>query len=273
MDFPMDPRIPALLQPLLQEYICLLERDTPGLVSAFYLVGSIALDAFNPRHSDVDFVAVLNRRADTGDQEQLLRVHRLVERKYPKWKMEGAYFQPDDLGRADDQVAPFLKYHDGKMEWCERFGLSSVTWWILKGQGIRVFGPPSQTLAITLDVDDLLRGQMENLNSYWAGWTRRPGRLAALLSDWGVQWTVLGVLRQFYTLHEQRIISKTQAGEYALACLPERWRRIVGEAIALRESSSRTYYLFRITRAVEAYNFLKYIIQSCNDDYVEAANL
>ena len=269
----MDPRIPVLLQPQLQEYTGLLEQNAPGLVSAFYLVGSIALDSFNPRHSDVDFVAVLSRRATPGDVEQILKVHRLLERQYPKWKMEGDYFQPDDLGRLDDQVAPFLKYHDGKLESCQCFGLSSVTWWILNDRGIRLFGPAPQTLAITVDMDDLLRGQIENMNSYWVSWTRRPGRLAALLSDWGVQWTVLGVLRQFYTLHERRIISKIQAGEYALACLPERWRRIVGEAIALREGSRRTYYLFRINRAVETYNFLKYIIQTCNNDYVEAPNL
>jgi hypothetical protein len=273
MDFPMDPRIPVLLQPQIQEYTGLLEQKAPGLVSAFYLVGSIALDSFNPRHSDVDFVAVLSRPVTPGDVEQILKVHRLVEGQYPKWKMEGDYFQPDDLGRPDDEVAPFLKYHDGKLEGCLHFGLCSVTWWILQNRGIAVFGPPLRKLGLTVDMDYLLHKQIENLNAYWASWIRRPGRLAALLSDWGVQWTVLGVLRQFYTLHERGIISKTQAGEYALTCLPERWRRIIGEAIALREGPRRTYYLFRITRAVETYNFLKYIIQTCNYDYAETPNL
>jgi len=217
-------------------------------------------------------VAVLSRPVISGDLEKMRKIHQVVERQYPKWKMEGVYFQRGDLGRLDDEVGRSPKYYDGKLEWCDHFVLSSVTWWILKEQGIPVFGPLPQSLPLTVNMDYLLREQRENLNSYWASWTRRPIRLAALLSDWGVQWTVLGVLRQYYTLHEQHIISKTRAGEYALACLPERWRRIVGEAIVLRESKQRTYYLSRITRAVEAYNFLKYIIRTCND-YVEAANL
>ncbi len=272
MDSLKDPRIPVLLKPLLQEYTCRLEQDAPGLVSAFYLVGSIALDAFNPRCSDIDFVAVLGRQAGPGVPEKLLEIHRFIEKQYPKWKMEGQYFQPSDLSCIDGEVSPFLNYHDGKLEWCRRFGLGPVTWWVLKEKGIPVFGPLPQELAITLDMDHLLKGQLENMNSYWANWTRRPVRLAALLSDWGVQWTVLGVLRQFYTLRERKIISKTEAGRYALGCLPERWQRIIAEAIAIRESPRRSQYGSKITRAVETYAFLKYIIRVCNHSE-EATNL
>lgn len=260
----MDPRLPDLLSPLLLEYTRQLEQNGPGLINAFYLVGSIALDAFNPRYSDIDFVAVLTRRASPGDQQKLLEIHRFIERQYPLWKMEGDYFQPSDLGRLDDEVGPFLKYHDGKLERRQRYSLGSVTWWILKTKGIALFGSPPQELAITVDMDRLLQGQLENLNSYWAYWTKRPVRWASLLSDWGVQWTVLGVLRQFYTLREQGIISKTEAGKYALGCLPERWQPIIVEAIALRESPRRSQYGLRITRAAETYGLLQYIIRVCN---------
>lgn len=272
MDFTIDPRIPDLLSPLLREYTRRLDQDAPGLVSAFYLVGSLALDAFNPRYSDIDFVAVFNRPASAGDYEKLLEIHRAVEGQYPQLKMEGEYFQASDLGRVDDEVSPFLNYHDGKLEWCRRLGLGPVTWWILKEKGIALFGPPVEELAITLDMDRLLQGQLENLNSYWAGWVNRPGRLAVLLSDWGVQWTVLGVLRQFYTLREHKIISKIEAGKYGLACLPQRWQPIIAEAIAMRGNPHRSLYRSRITRAVEAYAFLKYIIQVCNHS-LEASTL
>ena len=175
--------------------------------------------------------------------------------------MEGDYLPAADIGCLDDEGGPFLKYHDGKLEWSERFGLCSVTWWILKEKGIAVFGPSPWELALTVDMERLLQGQLENMNSYWATWISRPVRLATLLSDWGVQWTVLGVLRQFYTLRERQIVSKTEAGKYAMACLPQRWERIIAEAVALRESPPRSQYRSRILRAVETYGFLKYIIQ------------
>ncbi len=272
MDIAWPSRIPGLLEPLLQAFVKRLEQDAPGLVGAFYLVGSVALDAFNPQHSDIDFVAVLGRPAGAGDVEKLLEIHQSIERQYPKLKMEGQYFQPSDLGCIDDEVSPFLNYHDGKVEWRRRFGLGPVTWWILKEKGIAVFGPPPQGLALTVDMQRLLQGQLENLNSYWANWTRRPVRLASLLTDWGVQWSVLGVLRQFYTLRERKIISKTGAGKYALGCLPGRWQPIIAEAIAMRESPPHSQYRSRVTRAVETYRFLKYIIRICNHSE-EAANL
>jgi hypothetical protein len=241
-------------------------------VSAFYLVGSLALDAFNPRLSDIDFVAVLSRRATLADLAKLLEIHCVVEKQFPEWKMDGNYLQAADIGCLDGEVSPFLKFHDGKLEWCELFSLSSVTWWILKEKGIAVFGPLPKELAFTVDMDGLLRGQLENMNSYWARWTSRPVRLAALLSDWGVQWTVLGVLRQFYTLRERQIVSKTEAGKYAMACLPQRWVRIIAEAIALRERPPRSHYRSRFLRAFETHGFLKYIIQVCNHP-LEGSNL
>jgi hypothetical protein len=147
----------------------------------------------------------------------------------------------------------------------DRFELSSVTWWILKNHGIGVFGPPLQALNINVNLDQMIRVQCKNLNTYWASWTTRPGRILALLSDWGVQWTVLGVLRQFYTIHEHRITSKIKAGECALTCFPMPWHPLIREAIALRQTLSLTHYPSRIKRAYDALYFIRYVIQVCND--------
>lgn len=88
--------------------------------------------------------------------------------------------------------------------------------------------------------------------------------LALLLSDWGIQWAVLGVLRPFYTFRENDITSKEAAGQYALACLPVRWRPLVCEAISLREGSPALSYRSRLSRAIDARRFLKYIIRECS---------
>ena len=103
-----------------------------------------------------------------------------------------------------------------------------------------------------------------NLNSFWASYTRRPARVAALLTDWGIEWTVLGVLRQYYTFREHDITSKTGAGQYALSCLPARWHRLIREAIRIRDGSPPSRYRFRPGRAWEAFRFLQYIIAECN---------
>jgi hypothetical protein len=107
----------------------------------------------------------------------------------------------------------------------------------------------------------------ENLNSYWASWTKRPGRILALYSDWGIQWAVLGVLRQFYTFNERSITTKIRAGQYALGCLPGRWHKLIREAIDIRHGKKESAYRLRISRMIEAVIFLKYIIQLCNTSH------
>lgn len=260
----MDACIPSELHPLLQEYMNWAKQEMAGQVTAFYLVGSVALGEFIPRLSDIDFIAVLNSKASSTNFENIRRIHRKIEKNYP-WKMSGLYLQGQDLGRLDHRADPFPAYHDGRLAWSDHFELSSVTWWILKNHGIAVFGLPPQTLGITVDMEHLIRLQHKNLNTYWASWTTRPDRILVLLSDWGVQWTVLSVLRQFYTIRERKITSKIKAGEYALSCLPVRWHRIIRDAIILREAPKPDYHHSRIRRAKDTFDLIRYVIGTCNE--------
>jgi len=82
-----------------------------------------------------------------------------------------------------------------------------------------------------------------------------------MLSDWGIQWTVLGVLRQYYTFRENSITTKLGAAEYALASLPRIWHPLVQEAIDIRASEERLHYRSRLVRMMDAVKLIKYIIQ------------
>jgi hypothetical protein len=261
----LDPRIPLVLHPLLQDYISLANKEMKGKIAAFYLEGSVALGGFNERLSDIDFIAVLTRKSSTKDVEKIQGIHAALAQQYPRWHLSGIYFQHKDLGCHDNDVQPHLNYHDGKLKWSEQFSLSAVTWWILKNKGITVFGSPADSLPYTVDMDYLIRTQQENMNIYWASWTTRLDGLLGLLSDWGVQWTVLGTLRQYFTIQERQLTTKVKAGEYGLEHLPDRWHRIIQEAISLREPEPKSLYRSRLKRAIETYRFLKFIIQTCNE--------
>jgi hypothetical protein len=259
----INARIPPILHPLLQEYTQRVNQQLPGQITAFYLEGSTALGEFNPRLSDVDFIAVLNHNISPDASNQLREIHQDIEKSHSQWKLSGMYFQSENLGRQVPYIGSFLHYHDGKLDWSDQFDLSAVTWWILKKHGISVFGPAPQELPYSVDMDDLIQKQRENLASYWAGWTTRPGRIAALYSDWGIEWAVLGVLRPFYTIRERSITSKIKAGQYALGCLPLRWHRIIREAVRLRKAPAPSHYRTRIGRAIDAWCLLNHVIGAC----------
>ena len=270
----MNQRIPKPIQPLLEDYLCLMSQHLPSFMNACYIVGSIALDEFNEHFSDIDFVAVVDHRTTQGELEGLRHVHQVLEHHHPRWKskMSGMYLQSQDLGHFDADVKPYPSCHDGVLRPHGPHELNSITWWILKNHGIALTGPDPRALPFSVDWDLLIAKTRENLNSYWASWTAQPKRIIMLLSNWGVQWAILGVLRQYYTFHENKITTKRRAGEYALSLVPARWHRLIQEALNLRANSRRSLYRSRIIRAIDAVRFLQFIIQSCNT-YLEKTTL
>ena len=67
----MDQRIPEPIQPVLQNYLSLMNQQLPGVLQAFYVEGSIALGGFNERFSDIDFIASLTHQVTPAQIEAL----------------------------------------------------------------------------------------------------------------------------------------------------------------------------------------------------------
>lgn len=263
----MPAEIPELIKPLLEAYITALESDLPDLMTGFYLHGSIALGAFNPNFSDIDFITVVNRRCTANDLERLTAIHQMLEKDYPQWPLQGSYLLSSDLGKFEDEIDPYPCYSDGRLDPYTHHDINSVTWWLLKNRGLTLVGTLPENLDFLVGWTLLATAMLENLNTYWARFTWQPSRMAWLFSDYGIQWAVLGVLRQFYTFQERDIASKTGAGEYALKHLPQGWHRLIQEALNIRNQRHKSLYQFRVVRAVEAVRFLGFIIRICNDSF------
>lgn len=258
-------QIPEVIHPLLHDYLNLLARSVPDLTEACYLHGSIALNAFNERLSDIDFITVLRRIPTPQEIFHLEKIHQILATTYPNWKLDGSYLQWHDLGRLSDAIEPSPYVADGVFHSQGYRDINLVTWWVLKHYGIAILGASPQALSFTVSWDELVARMYDNLNGYWRSWTRSPVRFSQLLTDYGVQWAVLGVLRLWYAFCENEITSKTGAGKYALSHLPGRWHPLIQEAINLREDCEHKLYTSRIRRAYDAVKFLRYIIRLCND--------
>jgi hypothetical protein len=261
----MANRIPEVLVPTLENYVSLVERYLPNFLNAFYIAGSIALDEFNPHFSDVDFIAVVSHLATKDEVETVHKVHLEVEQRHPNWILSGMYLLHNDLGRPSDEIGERIVFHEGNLPLQNNFEANPVAWWILKHHGISVLGSDPRDLPISVDTKVLVAWTQENMNTYWKSWTQQLGKRMILLTDWGIQWAVLGVARQFYTIREHNIITKRRSGEYALTVIPSQWHRIIKEAIRLRTKADGSRYRFRFARMLDAVNFMKYIIQTSND--------
>ena len=260
----MSAEIPQSVQQVLDEYIALIHEALPGLLAGMYLHGSLALGAFDPRLSDIDFISIISRRCSATDIDSLRAIHDTLRQRYPQAHLEGSYLQRGDLGRFEDTILPYPYIHDGILQANGHFDINAVTWWVLKHRGIAVVGPPAEHFDYQIDWDDLIAKMHDNMNTYWASFSTKPQRMAWLLTDDGIQWAVLGVLRQFYTFREHAITSKTGAGVYGLEHVPRRWRRLIQEAIDVRAGSTASSYYSRLVRALDAYRFLRLIIAACD---------
>ena len=262
----MSAEIPQAVRQVLDEYIALVHDALPGLLAGVYLHGSLALGAFDSKLSDIDFITITSRRCTAADIDSLRAIHKTLLQRYPQAQLEGSYLQWHDLGLFEDTIPPHPHFHDGILHAGGYHDINAVTWWILKHRGIAVVGSPAEQLDIQVDWEDLLAKMHHNMNTYWASFTTNPRRMAWLLSDYGIQWVVLGVLRQFYTFREHAITSKVGAGKYGLVHMPRQWHRLIHEAIGIRAGITSSSYRLPIVRALAAYAFLQLIIAACNTD-------
>ncbi len=260
----MNPYIPEVIRPMLQAYLDLLNRELPNFVEAVYLHGSIALDAFDERQSDIDTITVISRLASEGDVQKLGQIHETIASQYPRWLLEVSYLQAADLGQPESAIPPHPTYHDNELNPVGHFDVSPVTWWLLKNKGIALLGSDPQKLTYSMDWSMLIADMKHNMNTYWASFTYQPTRMIRLLVDDGVSWTVLGVLRQYYTFRENDITSKLGAGEYALKVLPVEWHRLVQDALDIRQGRKPRGYSSRFTRAYAVVRFVRYVVEESN---------
>ncbi|HEY4829446.1 MAG TPA: aminoglycoside adenylyltransferase domain-containing protein [Solirubrobacteraceae bacterium] len=258
-----------------------LDRELPGRIEGFYVVGSACLGAFRPARSDVDFVAIVDGELDARDLRRLRAVHRRLwmnalardaglRRRWPL-VCNGSYLRPDDLSRSPLEVTPLAGHVAGRFAAAEPgFDVNPVTWHTLAHHGIAVRGPDPKSVRIRTDAADLHAWTLENLNGYWRRWVVRAGRpgLATLrtLPRRFTAWGVLGAPRLHYTLTTDEVTSKEEAGRYALETFAPEWREVIEEALAFWRGGPAVapFRLRPDVRRRAAAAFVAHVIESAN---------
>lgn len=250
--------LPIAVNDLLNKYMKLFNEYMPNQLAGLYLHGSLALDAYVEGSSDIDFIAVTHRGLTQSELEKAEEIHKIIADKYQFPEMDGVYITQNDLGKIGESYF----YNNGKMNYGHF--LNPVTWWLLKKKGIAIYG---DLPVIEINDNDLVLYTYENMNTYWANRIRTIEKsideleqIAESEVDKEIEWTVLGLLRQFYTLREKDIISKQGAGEYSLKHLPEEWHPIIQDAINIRKGEEDRLYAGKLERIEETIKLSKYLI-------------
>ena len=207
-------------------YLEIADSVAPGMVEGLYVVGSFALDDWQPGRSDIDIIAVLAEPATDEDFGSLRTVHALLAERRPQPYIDGPYVAWADLiiAPATGLHRPWTLagelHHDG-----ECFEINPVTWYTLATYGVTVRGPAADSLNIWHETEDRVRFVIDNLMGYWQQLAKSvteacddPTSLFDLAS---FEWCALGALRLHYTAFTGDVTSKRGAGEYGLVVTPD----------------------------------------------------
>lgn len=269
----MNSNVSMLVQTILNEYLTLLNKQIPNTLEGLYLHGSIALNAYSEGSSDIDFIAVINRPLTELDVKEIANLHKALHQKYKETVMDGCYLLVEDVGKDESEIKNCLYVNEGKIRWSNE-GVNPITWWILKNKGITILGTSIDTYDFNVNDKILNDYILKNMNTYWANRLKARKRYQSMsillpnkLIDLEVEWSITGMLRQFYTLQEREIVSKVEASKYALKKLPERWHNIIKDAISIREGSNIRYYKSKKQRINDMIQCMDYILNTSNANH------
>ena len=226
--------LPGEVRDLADRYLDAIDEALPGFVTALYIVGSAALGAWQPGHSDVDTVILTSRPFSDADLAAVAGVHAAMP---VATKFDGVYLDPAAFAERpmDQRVVPFVV--NGEFQTAKPCGeLNPVVWLNLLRYGIPLRGQPVDG---PLDRAALEAYNRENLKSYWqplaaqvrAQFAAVPGDLP-VEADW-VVWLITGPARLHYTIATGDIISKSDVADYIAAEFPA-WADLARRAVAWR---------------------------------------
>ena len=218
------------LNAVLDELVASVQEILGDAFVGTYLLGSFALGDAD-EHSDVDFLVVT--RADVNEElADLQAMHgRLYERDTP-WAqhLEGSYTPEEILRRVDPTRASFLFLDNGARELgrdphCN----TAVTRWTLRERGVVLAGPEPKALVEEV-THAQLREEMRWMAREYAAWAQEPTE-AGPMSRWKQPYLVLTLCRILHTEATGTVVSKTEAGRWALRTLDPEWADLIQRAI------------------------------------------
>lgn len=238
-----------------------LDATPSGLVTGLYLRGGIGFGEYVAGRSDVDFVATLSRRPTDHDVDTLEAAHRVVGARHPETPFDGLHVLAEDL-TADPARCPdvpvVLHHHferDGQLD-------ALIAWHELAWHGVTITGTPHEELDIWTSQEALVDFTVENLDTYWRanaeGLAKMPEEGA---SEQACEWCVLGVARLHHLLVTGQMTTKSRAGEWGLTHYPERFHRVLREALRIRSGGGAEYPLDDGARGLDTATFTAFVVE------------
>jgi predicted nucleotidyltransferase len=204
-----------------------------------YLQGSFAVGDFD-RHSDVDFIVVVDRELSDSRVAALQSIHRRVYDLPSEWAkhLEGAYFPRDilrDYRRSGSELW-FLDHGSRELKKSDHDN-TVVVRWILRQMGVVLAGPPPRELIDPIPVEALRREILATINDWGEQILAQPEQIS---NHFYQTFAVLSYCRMWHDLHRGTVGSKRTGAEWAKEVLDPSWVDLIDRAWIRRPDPARS---------------------------------
>lgn len=174
---------------------------------------------------------------------------------------DGCHVLADDLRHDPRDVIDVPTTLGGTFQPADEIHDHLVAWHELAWHGVRIAGPPIAQLEVWTDPAALRGFTVHNLDTYWRAsaeaLTAMPFEANAPDS---CTWCVLGVTRLHHLLVTDEMTTKSRAGHWGLSHYPERFHRVLSEALRVREGGDDQYPDDPDQRGHDTTDFLAYVV-------------
>jgi hypothetical protein len=233
--------IPVAVAGPVAGYANTVEQVAPSRLAALYLVGGLALGDFSPRQSNLDLVVVCEPPLTEAEVANLRRAERGLERAgRPAAVWYAGWDAIADGPVGDPATWPELE--------------TPLTRALLRDEAVAYTGPDWPVVAFD--------------EAVYRAWCRRSlGALAAqahglMIMRRGVASLVLGAARLALGAVDGRVYSKTEAGQAALALVPNHFRRILHDAEGFRNGATASMYWGPFERKYDARVLIRRLVEA-----------
>ena len=219
------PDIDELLSSLLDQMQRILDKKLIGL----YLYGSLVTGDFDSEVSDLDLLAATASDLDDQEFDQLQKMHHDFVRHHPQWdnRIEIAYLSVAALKTFRSQVSKIAIISPGEPFHVKEAGKDwLINWWIIREQGVPLFGPSPTALIDPISKAEFLQAVQDQAQD-WGEWVNHMHHRKSQA------YAILTLCRALYAYQTGEQVSKKQAAQWAQAHLPT-WAPVIQTALAWR---------------------------------------
>jgi predicted nucleotidyltransferase len=233
-------KTPRSVRKTLRELFSVVQSTVQSNLVGLYLYGSLAMDCYNPRSSDIDIIIVVKKRLLREQRKEVMGYLKEVCSK--KKKIELSIVCEDVLKNPRYPIMVNLHFE----YWGDVFEnkrdkeiLSNL--YTTRKRGFCVWGAPIESVFSEIPAEYHLRSVIEDIQH-----TRKylHEKQEHMGYDVTVYW-ILGSCRILAFIREEKVLSKLEGGQWGISNLPKDYHSLIRQALFLYEGNKKAGHYWK----------------------------